>query len=103
MSVIDEISKLWSDFLGFLSTIIIPDWAGLIALLPVFLWGLGMFGYVLHYILSTDVLSYLRLQLIGKEEGSRTSLREILVPDREDGAIFWRILDAVSKIRYTRS
>ena len=36
MSVIDEISKLWSDFLGFLSTIIIPDWSGLIALLPVF-------------------------------------------------------------------
>jgi hypothetical protein len=36
VSVIDEISKLWSDFLGFLSTIIIPDWAGLIALLPVF-------------------------------------------------------------------
>jgi hypothetical protein len=36
VSVIDEISKLWSDFLGFLSTIIIPDWAGLIALLPIF-------------------------------------------------------------------
>jgi len=36
VSVIDEISKLWTDFLGFLSTIIIPDWAGLIALLPVF-------------------------------------------------------------------
>jgi hypothetical protein len=36
VSVIDEISKLWSDFLGFLSTIIIPDWAGLIALMPVF-------------------------------------------------------------------
>ena len=36
MSVIDEINKLWSDLLGFLSTIIIPDWAGLIALLPIF-------------------------------------------------------------------
>ena len=36
MSVIDQISKLWSDFLGFLTTVIIPDWAGLIALLPIF-------------------------------------------------------------------
>ena len=37
MSVIDAISKAWSDFLAFLSTIIIPDWTGLIALMPVFI------------------------------------------------------------------
>lgn len=37
MTLTDQIAKLWNDILGFLSTIIIPDWAGLIALLPVFL------------------------------------------------------------------
>jgi hypothetical protein len=56
VNVIDQISKLWSDFLGFLQTIIIPDWAGLIQLLPVFvviglvgplltLFVLGLLGY----------------------------------------------------------
>jgi hypothetical protein len=32
----DQISKLWSDLLAFLSTLVIPDWAALIALLPLF-------------------------------------------------------------------
>lgn len=36
MTLPDQISKLWSDLLGFLSTLIIPDWAALIALLPLF-------------------------------------------------------------------
>ncbi len=36
MNLIDQIEQFWTDFLGFLSTLIIPDWAGLIALLPVF-------------------------------------------------------------------
>lgn len=36
MTVLDQISKLWSDFLAFLSTLVIPDWAALIALLPLF-------------------------------------------------------------------
>ncbi|MEA2519121.1 MAG: hypothetical protein QOF49_1201 [Chloroflexota bacterium] len=36
MTVIDSISKLWSDLLGFMTTLVIPDWAGLIQLLPVF-------------------------------------------------------------------
>src|SRR2546422_4137376 len=35
VTVVDQITKLWSDFLAFLSKLIIPDWAGLIALLPV--------------------------------------------------------------------
>ena len=34
MSVLDQISQLWSDFLGFISKLVIPDWAGLIQLLP---------------------------------------------------------------------
>jgi hypothetical protein len=54
VSVIDEIGKLWSDFLGFLSTIIIPDWAGLIALLPVFVF-IGLVGPLL----SLGVLAWL--------------------------------------------
>jgi len=56
VNVIDQISKLWHDFLAFLATIIIPDWPGLIALLPVFvvlglvgplatLFVLGLLGY----------------------------------------------------------
>lgn len=36
MTVLDQISHLWSDLLGFISKLVIPDWAGLIALLPVF-------------------------------------------------------------------
>ena len=36
VTIADQISKMWSDFLAFLSTIVIPDWAGLIALLPIF-------------------------------------------------------------------
>jgi hypothetical protein len=35
VNVVDQISKLWSDFLAFLSKLVIPDWAGLINLLPV--------------------------------------------------------------------
>ena len=36
MTLPDQISKLWSDLLAFLSTLVIPDWAALIALLPLF-------------------------------------------------------------------
>lgn len=46
MTITDQISKMWSDILGFLSTLIIPDWAGLIALLPVFI-VLGVVGPLL--------------------------------------------------------
>jgi hypothetical protein len=34
VSVTDQISHVWSDFLGALSKIVIPDWASLINLLP---------------------------------------------------------------------
>ena len=36
MTLPDQISKLWSDLLAFLSALVIPDWAALIALLPLF-------------------------------------------------------------------
>jgi hypothetical protein len=43
VTITDQIQKLWSDFLGFLSTLVIPDWPGLIALLPVFI-AIGIIG-----------------------------------------------------------
>jgi hypothetical protein len=46
VTVLDHIQKLWSDFLGFLATLVIPDWAGLIALLPVFI-VIGVIGPLL--------------------------------------------------------
>ena len=36
MTVLDQISRMWSDLLAFTSKLVIPDWAGLIQLLPVF-------------------------------------------------------------------
>jgi hypothetical protein len=50
VTIIDQIGKLWSDFLAFLSTIIIPDWASLIALLPLFLL-IGVVGPILSIML----------------------------------------------------
>jgi hypothetical protein len=50
VTIIDQIEKLWTDFLGFLSTIIIPDWAGLIALLPLFVL-IGVVGPILTIML----------------------------------------------------
>lgn len=46
MTVLDQISHVWSDFLAFLSKLVIPDWPGLIALLPVFVL-IGILGPLL--------------------------------------------------------
>lgn len=54
MTVLDQISHLWSDLLGFISKLVIPDWAGLIALLPVFV-VIGLLGPLL----SLAVLAWL--------------------------------------------
>lgn len=54
MTVLDQISNLWSDLLGFISKLVIPDWAGLIALLPV----LVLIGIV-GPLLSLAVLAWL--------------------------------------------
>jgi hypothetical protein len=37
VTILDQIEKTWTDLLGFLSTLVIPDWSALIALLPVFI------------------------------------------------------------------
>ena len=50
MTIIEQIQKFWADFLGFLSTIIIPDWAGLIGLLPLFIL-IGGVGPILSIVL----------------------------------------------------
>ena len=54
MTVLDQISHLWSDFLGFISKLVIPDWSGLILLLPVFVL-IGIVGPLL----SLAVLAWL--------------------------------------------
>ena len=54
MNVIDQISHVWSDVLGFISKLVIPDWAGLIQLLPVFV-VIGLVGPLL----SLAVLAWL--------------------------------------------
>ena len=54
MNVLDQISQLWSGFLSFLSKLVIPDWAGLIQLLPVFVL-IGIVGPLL----SLAVLAWL--------------------------------------------
>jgi hypothetical protein len=37
VTILDQIEKIWTDLLAFMSTLVIPDWQALIALLPVFL------------------------------------------------------------------
>ena len=54
MTILDQISHLWSDFLGFISKLVIPDWPGLILLLPVFVL-IGIVGPLL----SLAVLAWL--------------------------------------------
>jgi hypothetical protein len=46
VTVIDQIEKLWSDLLAFMSTLVIPDWGALIALLPLFVL-IGVVGPIL--------------------------------------------------------
>lgn len=46
MTFLDQIFKLWSDFLGFISAFIIPDWTALVNLLPILL-VVGVLGPIL--------------------------------------------------------
>lgn len=79
MNVVDQISKLWSDFLAFLSRLVIPDWAGLINLLPVLVL-IGLVGPLL----TLALLAWLgygvtkpRTQ-VTYEEGARPAPRDHL-------------------------
>jgi hypothetical protein len=46
VTISDQIAKMWNDFLTFLSTVIIPDWSALIALMPLLIL-LGVVGPLL--------------------------------------------------------
>ena len=79
MSVIDQIQHLWSDFLGFISKLVIPDWPGLIQLLPVFV-VIGVVGPLL----SLAVLAWLGYGVtkprtkVSYDEGVRVAPRDHL-------------------------
>jgi hypothetical protein len=79
VTVLDQISKLWSDLLGFMSTLVIPDWAGLIQLLPLFVL-IGLVGPLLSLI----VLGWLGYTVtkprvkVRYEEGTKVAPRDHL-------------------------
>ena len=79
MSVLDQIQKLWSDLLEFTSKLVIPDWPGLIQLMPVFL-VIGVVGPLL----SIVVLAWLGYGVtkprtkITYQEGTRVAPRDHL-------------------------
>ncbi len=59
MTVLDTIQQIWQSFLDFISMFVIPDWGGLIQLLPVFL-VLGVIGPVLSLGLLVWFIYFLR-------------------------------------------
>ena len=79
MNVLDQISHVWSDFLGFVSKLVIPDWAGLIALLPV----LVLIGIV-GPLLTLGVLAWLGYGItkprtkVSYQEGTKVAPRDHL-------------------------
>lgn len=79
MNVLDQISHVWSDFLGFVSKLVIPDWAGLIALLPV----LVLIG-VVGPLLTLGVLAWLGYGItkprtkVSYQEGTKVAPRDHL-------------------------
>jgi hypothetical protein len=98
VSVLDQIQQLWSDLLGFISKLVIPDWAGLIALLPV----LVLIG-VVGPLLTLGILAWLGYGItkprtkVSYQEGTRVAPRDhlgrLIVPSGEpycprDGLIY---------------
>jgi len=79
VSVIDQIQHLWSDFLGFISKLVIPDWPGLIQLMPVFV-VIGVVGPLL----SLALLAWLGYGVtkprtkVSYDEGVRVAPRDHL-------------------------
>jgi hypothetical protein len=98
VTVLDQITQLWTGLLDFISKLVIPDWAGLVALLPV----LVVIG-VLGPLLSLAVLAWLGYGVtkprtkVRYEEGTRVAPRDdqgrLIVPSGEpycarDGLIY---------------
>ncbi|MDX6573574.1 MAG: hypothetical protein QOC86_2730 [Gaiellales bacterium] len=79
MTVLDQIQHLWSDFLGFISKLVIPDWAGLIQLLPVFV----LIG-VIAPLLTLGILAWLGYGItkprvkVRYDEGTKVAPRDHL-------------------------
>ena len=79
MTVLDQISNLWSDLLGFISKLVIPDWSGLIALLPILVL-IGLVGPLL----SLGVLALLGYNVtkprvkVRYDEGTKVAPRDHL-------------------------
>jgi hypothetical protein len=98
VTILDQIQQLWSNLLGFISKLVIPDWPGLIQLLPVFVL-IGVVGPLL----SLAVLAWLGYGVtkprtrVTYEEGTRIAPRDhlgrIIAPEGEpycprDGLIY---------------
>jgi len=98
VNVVDQISHVWTDFLAALSKLVIPDWASLIALLPVFV-VIGVIGPLL----TLALLAWLGYGItkprtsVRYVEGTRVAptdhLGRYIVPDGEpycprDGLIY---------------
>ncbi|HEX3429239.1 MAG TPA: hypothetical protein VHS36_10560 [Candidatus Limnocylindrales bacterium] len=98
MSVLDQIQKFWSDLLALMTKLVIPDWPGLIQLLPV----LVLIG-VVGPLLSLAVLAWLGYGVtkprtkVTYDEGTRIAPRDhlgrIIAPEGEpycprDGLIY---------------
>jgi hypothetical protein len=79
VTILDQISQLWTDLLGFVSKLVIPDWAGLIQLLPVFVL-IGIVGPLL----SLAVLAWLGFEVtkprtrVRYDEGTKVAPRDHL-------------------------
>ena len=98
VTIVDQVGKLWSDFLAFLATLIIPDWGGLIALLPLFVL-VGLVGPLL----TLAILAWMGYAItkprtkVTYDEGTRVAPRDhmgrIIAPSGEpycprDGLIY---------------
>jgi hypothetical protein len=79
VTVLDQISHVWSDFLGFISKLVIPDWSAVIALLPL----LVLIG-ILGPLLSLAVLAWLGYGItrprvkVRYDEGTKVAPRDHL-------------------------
>jgi O-antigen/teichoic acid export membrane protein len=64
-------------------------------ILPLLLWGLGLWGFVVWYILASDVILLSRLRHIRKKSGITVSWRDITIPDAQDREILFNVARSV--------
>jgi hypothetical protein len=79
VTILDQISQLWTGLLGLMSKLVIPDWAGLIQLLPLFVL-IGIVGPLL----SLAVFAWLGFEVtkprvrVRFDEGTKVAPRDHL-------------------------